>query len=121
MKKPIFTIIFLILFIVLTGCSNTCDVNLGADKKTDEEMVNAHEFEKLYKEIEKKYKHVKKYEKNSAKYLINEYETSKGEVGYQIIKDNGSTLESVCIGIECENKNFIKEITTEISTSTLKL
>lgn len=100
MKK----IIIALLLISLTGCSSS--VQLGTDKVVDEEKEKIKSFEKLYKEAVGKYKHVKKYEKDSSKYMVNEYETPSGETGYQIIKDDGINLESVCVGVECDGKDF---------------
>ena len=117
--KKLLTLI--ILLITLTGCStsNVCvDNNLGAVEKTETEKI--HDFEKLYKEIEKKHKHIKKYQIETGEYVVNEYETPAGEVGYQIVKEDDDYLESVCIGIECDGKNFktlkIKEDKTATST-----
>jgi hypothetical protein len=119
MKKLLITF----LLLVLTGCTQqpcVCDDKLGAS--IDTEKANIDELEKLYKEAEKKYKHLKKYEIETGKYIVHEYETPKGEVGYQIIKDDGKYLESVCVGVECDGKNYKKEIiessTEDISSST---
>ena len=116
--KKLLTLI--ILLITLTGCS-TADVcvdnnTLGAVEKTETEKI--HTFEKLYKEIEKKHKHIKKYQIETGEYIVNEYVTSTGEVGYQIVKEDDEYLESVCIGVECDGKNFkeLKEVKTATST-----
>lgn len=113
MKK--LTLASFILALLVSGCANK---NLGSNEIVDEEENKLHDFEAIYKQLEGKYKHVKRYEKDGSEYIVHEYVTPEDGTGYQIIKSDGRVITSICVGEECEGKNYVVDI-PQSSTSTL--
>ncbi len=97
----------------------------GADIKTTEETDSKIDTEKelikiekqLKKEKDGKYKHKPKYEKDGTSYIVNEYVTPSGEVGYDIIVETDTYIESISTGVEAMYRTW--KIDKEIATTTL--
>ena len=121
----LFTIFFTILF--LTGCGNP--VNLGAtlDQKIDTEIDNIQALQESDKQPNGKYKQRPLEIKDKVEYTVNEYETSKGEIGYTVLitkEENNKVYQKViATGVDKKGLEYDWKLISETfinSTSTPK-
>lgn len=111
MKKYLILIVLL-----LVGCSN----NLGATA-VEKGVSKLKSEQESIKKSTGKYKHIPKHKVGDEEIEITEYETAKGEVGYQIIYyKNGQAYKSEATGVESESRTWENNIEEkiEISSST---
>lgn len=107
--------LFIIFLIFLAGCSN----NIGKKESlVEKEVKNIKASQELNKNSRGKYKHVPKTKVDNEEIEVMEYETAKGEVGYQIIYyKNGQAYKSEATGVESESRTWENNIEKIIETS----
>lgn len=76
----------LIILLLLAGCSQP-EVNLGGplDNAINSKLSTISTAQESYKTVDGKYRYVAPETIGDLTYTINEYETAKGEVGYQVV------------------------------------
>lgn len=126
-EPKISLIVFITLLVSILGVGLAIFIVLNVEPKieplganqlsTDAEKIeqidsNIQTIQDDYKSSNPKYQHVLKTTDldTGLDYSVTEYETSKGEVGYQVIfyNNQGQIIESIGYGVEANNRTFTR-------------